>query len=156
MATDQTATLAHPGAGETEIASFTLRPDSTGRVLALKLRHMDGTLETLLLPLAVVAHLRATLLATLRARPGLEVLPVDTHFFERLPAWTRGDWVLSEPHVHAVEGCGIETRPDACRLAFPLADGGERRCVLRPLQAGYLLHALNDAIENEGLGTAEG
>jgi len=155
MATEQVGPLS-PVTGATaerEIVAFSVMVDSTRQFLHLKLVLADGANESLILALPVVHHIRETLLSSLRSRRGRTTLPTDAAFFDRLPARGAADWDLSRDEVAVPSGCEIVTHPDICRLGFPLRDReGRRQYRLRPLYAGYLLHAINHALEQEGLG----
>ena len=145
-----TADAAAPEAPEYEVLSFSAAVAPGGRALGLKIVRTDGQIASMLLAGPVVAHLHRVLAGTLRARKGLEELPADAEFFRRMPRWSEGDW--ADAALPRPIGCEVVTHPDMCRLSFPRGEGkAPMRFRLRPLHAGYLLHAIHDAVENEEL-----
>ena len=131
-----------------EIVAFRCMPDAGGRLFSVKAVLADDTTETLILALPVVRHIRDVLLGTLRSKSGRAELPEDGAFFSRLPERETADWDLARDDVFAPVGCEVETFRDMCVLSFPLKDGAGRRGYrLRPLYAGYLVHAINHAVE---------
>lgn len=136
------------------IRSFHLALDRTGRLVSLKTRTADGRTEAVVLSAPVALHVRDRLRETLRARPGLAELPTDTSFFAEQPAHETADWNAESPHVGVARGAHLETATEGCVLAFPVdAEGRYTAYRLSPLHAAYLLHALNHAEEEGGLGT---
>ncbi len=136
-----------------EIASFRLALGADKRVVAFKAVTVDGRRETLLLAAPIARHLRDRFRENLRARAGLAELPKDARFFEALPEIGPEDWDAKSGHVGVPLGAHVETARESCVLAFPIDRTGGYVCyALSALHAGYLLHAITDLEENEGLG----
>lgn len=154
MTTEQ---IDRPDAAAPAIRAFSLAIEPAKRAVGLKLDLGDGRQEMLILALPVLRHIRTVLMGTLRTRREMDTLPTDEGFFRRMPQAAAADWNLATPTTAVAAGCEITTHPDLCTLAFPLRGegAGARRYHLRPLHAAYLLHAINDALENEDLRAME-
>ncbi|MGF1502568.1 MAG: hypothetical protein ACFBSD_12200 [Paracoccaceae bacterium] len=141
---------------EREAVSFRTAVDATGRFLNLKLAFPGGKTEVLILAAPIALHIRDRLRETLRAAPSLTELPEDRQMFARQPHHSEADWRTASPHVGVPRGCEVATFRDRCVLAFPMDGTGTYTAVrLRPLIAGYLLHAINFAVEDEDLGAED-
>jgi len=154
MTTEQ---IDRPDAAAPAIRAFALAIEPARRAVGLKLVLDDERREMMILALPVLRHIRTVLMGTLRTRREMDTLPTDGGFFQRMPTAEAADWDLRTPSTAVAAGCEITTHPDLCRLSFPLRgeDAGTRHYHLRPLHAAYLLHAINDALENEDLRAME-